>query len=68
MSYDFANLSPADFEDVVREPIGRELKIRFEAFGAGPDGGMDGRHTAGAKARSEQSKCQIYPDDARANL
>lgn len=56
MSYDFANLSPADFEDLVRELIGRELKIRFEAFGAGPDGGMDGRHAAGAKATILQAK------------
>jgi hypothetical protein len=56
MSYDFANLSPADFEDLVRELIGRELKIRFEAFGAGPDGGMDARHAAGAKATILQAK------------
>jgi hypothetical protein len=56
MSYDFANLSPADFEDLVRELIGQELKIRFEAFGAGPDGGMDGRHAAGAKATILQAK------------
>jgi len=32
MSYDFANLAPADFEDLVRELIGHELKIRFEAL------------------------------------
>jgi energy-coupling factor transporter ATP-binding protein EcfA2 len=56
MSYDFANLSPADFEDLVRELIGQELKIRFEAFSAGPDGGMDGRHSAGTKATILQSK------------
>src|SRR5258708_3624247 len=56
MSYDFTNLSPADFEDLVRELIGRELKIRFEAFSAGPDGGMDGRHSAGAKATILQAK------------
>jgi hypothetical protein len=56
MSYDFANLSPADFEDLVRELIGRGLKIRFEAFGAGPDGGIDDRHSAGAKATILQAK------------
>lgn len=44
MSYTFSSLSPADFEDLARDLIGRELKIRFEAFSAGPDGGMDGRH------------------------
>ena len=44
MSYTFSTLSPADFEDLVRDLIGRELGVRFEAFCAGPDGGIDGRH------------------------
>lgn len=44
MSYDFKNLSSADFEDLVRDLIGREEGLRFEAFCAGPDGGIDGRH------------------------
>src|SRR5437868_8916383 len=44
MSYDFKTLSYADFEDLERDLIGRELGKRFEAFCAGPDGGMDGRH------------------------
>ncbi|HHQ4441802.1 AAA family ATPase [Aeromonas hydrophila] len=44
MSYDFRNLSSADFEDLVRDLIGREEGVRFEAFCAGPDGGIDGRH------------------------
>lgn len=45
MSYNFSNLSPADFEDLARDVIGKELSIRFEAFAAGPDGGIDGRHS-----------------------
>jgi Novel STAND NTPase 3 len=49
-------VSPADFEDLVRELIGQELTIRFEAFSAGPDGGMDGRHSAGTKATILQAK------------
>lgn len=44
MPYSFASLSPADFEDLVRDLIGRALSCRFEAFGPGPDGGIDGRH------------------------
>lgn len=44
MSYGFRNLSSADFEDLVRDLIGREEELRFEAFCAGPDGGIDGRH------------------------
>ena len=44
MRYTFSGLSPADFEDLVRDLIGSELGVRFEAFCAGPDGGIDGRH------------------------
>lgn len=44
MTYSFASLSPADFEDLTRDLLGCELNCRFEAFGPGPDGGMDGRN------------------------
>lgn len=47
MNYDFKNLSWADFEDLVRDLVGKELCVRFEAFCAGPDGGIDGRHSQG---------------------
>src|SRR5580698_6147290 len=56
MSYDFSTLSPADFEDLSRELIGKELKIRFEAFSAGPDGGADGRHAEGKNFTILQAK------------
>jgi hypothetical protein len=56
MNYTFQNLSPADFEDLTRELIGRELGVRFEAFAAGPDGGMDGRHAKGQKTTILQAK------------
>lgn len=46
MAYTFESLSPADFEDLVRDLIGKALLCRFEAFGPGPDGGIDGRHAA----------------------
>lgn len=45
MSYDFKTLSSADFEDLARDLVGAELGIRFEGFGPGPDGGIDGRHS-----------------------
>lgn len=44
MNYDFSTLSPAQFEDLTRELLGRALYIRFEGFAEGPDDGMDGRH------------------------
>ncbi|MVT54249.1 TIR domain-containing protein [Bradyrhizobium yuanmingense] len=44
MSYDFASLSHSEFEDLARDLVGREVKLRFEAFPEGPDEGMDGRH------------------------
>jgi DNA polymerase III delta prime subunit len=56
MSYNFSNLSPADFEDLVRDLVGQELGIRFESFSAGPDGGVDGRHATGGKSTVLQAK------------
>jgi DNA polymerase III delta prime subunit len=56
MSYNFANLSPADFEDLVRDLIGRHLRLKFEAFTAGPDGGMDGRHAQAGRSTILQAK------------
>ncbi|MCL6358127.1 hypothetical protein EXT68_22155 [Pectobacterium parmentieri] len=44
MSYNFKNLSSADFEDLVLDLIGKEEGLRFEAFCTGPDSGIDGRH------------------------
>lgn len=46
MAYDFRSLLPADFEDMVRDLAGKALGFRFEAFGPGPDSGIDGRHSA----------------------
>jgi energy-coupling factor transporter ATP-binding protein EcfA2 len=44
MAYDFSNLSPPDFEDLVCDLLGVHLNLRFELFATGPDGGIDGRH------------------------
>lgn len=56
MAYDFKSLSHADFEDLARDLLGRELGIRFEAFTAGPDGGIDGRHAKGDHSVILQAK------------
>lgn len=45
MAYDFHNLTWIDFEDLVRDLVGKETGLQFEAFAAGPDGGVDGRHS-----------------------
>lgn len=62
MGYSFNNLSPPDFEELSRELLSRELGIRFEAFGPGPDGGVDGRHCLGrGKSRSKVVlQCKHY--------
>lgn len=56
MTYDFTSLSPADFEDLMRDLLGKDLKLRFEGFGPGPDGGIDGRHSAGDRSTILQAK------------
>jgi hypothetical protein len=40
----------------VRDLVGRELGVRFEAFAAGPDGGMDDRHAKGGARIILQAK------------
>ena len=47
MSPDFSALSPSQFEALSADLIGRALGLRFELFGEGVDGGMDGRHVTG---------------------
>lgn len=44
MPPDFSTLSPSEFEALSADLIGRALGIRFEQFGEGADGGIDGRH------------------------
>ncbi|MBU1182156.1 MAG: restriction endonuclease [Proteobacteria bacterium] len=42
--YDFRNLSPIDFEILVRDLIQEELGVRLESFKAGRDQGIDFRY------------------------
>ncbi|GGC15356.1 hypothetical protein GCM10011494_37760 [Novosphingobium endophyticum] len=56
MTFSFDALSPADFEDLSRDLLGRELGVRFEAFGPGRDGGVDGRHAAAGDTTILQAK------------
>lgn len=39
------NLSPLDFEELCLDIARAETGLRFSAFGPGPDGGVDGRHS-----------------------
>ncbi len=41
MSYDFASLSPDDFEALVNDLLSREWSVRLEAFKPGADQGID---------------------------
>lgn len=75
MLYDFANLSDGDFEVLARDLVGRALGVRFEAFGRGRDGGIDGRADNGAIVlqakhylRSEFSKLKATMKTERAKI
>ena len=50
------NLSHIDFEELCRDLAHAETGERFEAFGPGPDGGMDGRHAKAGKSTVLQCK------------
>ncbi|OZT82135.1 hypothetical protein CIK04_29565 [Vibrio sp. 03_296] len=39
------NLSPIDFEELCRDIASQKMGVSFSAFGPGPDGGIDGRHS-----------------------
>lgn len=54
--YDFKTLSPLDFEDLVRDLLQAELRIRLESFGPGRDQGIDCRHAAGESRLIVQAK------------
>lgn len=53
------NLSAIDFEDLCRDLAQAETGRRFSAFGPGPDGGVDGRHSKGNAATILQCKHYI---------
>lgn len=53
---DLSNLSHIDFEDLCRDLAEATIGSRFEAFGPGPDGGIDGRHAKSGKATILQCK------------
>ena len=44
-AYDFRSLSPFDFELLCRDLLQTHLDAYFESFSAGPDSGIDFRHT-----------------------
>lgn len=60
------NLSPIDFEDLCRDLAQVETEKRFSAFGSGPDGGIDGRHSLGEGTVILQ--CKHYESSAFSSL
>ncbi|OJF14964.1 nSTAND3 domain-containing NTPase [Couchioplanes caeruleus] len=55
-TYDFSTLSPSDFELLVRDLLSAEYGWRMEAFGHGPDGGIDLRSVSGCQKIVVQCK------------
>lgn len=53
------NLSPIDFEELCRDLAQADTGNRFSAFGPGPDGGIDGRHSRGDDTTILQCKHYI---------
>ena len=56
MTYQYSHLSHVDFEDLCRDIAQAKLNMRFEAFGPGPDGGIDGRHSKNGNSTILQAK------------
>ena len=46
-NYDLSKLDPEQFQTLSADLIGQDIRCRFEQFGPGPDGGIDGRYAKG---------------------
>ncbi len=57
--YDFRTLSPLDFEELVRDLVQAEFKVRCESFGPGKDLGIDFRFAVGGGSAIIQAKHYI---------
>lgn len=58
-NYSFHSLSDADFEDLAADLLGAELKVSFQRFTRGRDGGIDG--LAGSRiAGSDVIQCKHF--------
>lgn len=55
-NHDFHQLSPLDFESLVRDLLQTELKIRLESFAPGRDGGIDFRFSRAGQTTIIQAK------------
>lgn len=64
--YDFRNLSPIDFEALVRDVLSAEFDVPFETFAVGPDGGIDIRHVS--KNRTIIVQCKHRPGATKAQI
>jgi len=62
----YASLSPADFERLVRDLLQSEWGGRLETFPGGPDGGVDVRLLNGSRRVGVQ--CKHYPHGSWATL
>jgi hypothetical protein len=65
--YDFKQLSPADFEDLTRDLLQEEGKIRLESFKTGRDQGIDLRYAA-IPGQSIIVQCKHYAGSTVAKL
>jgi hypothetical protein len=62
----YKDLSPLDFEELVRDLLQADLGISFESFGPGADKGIDLRYAIGAKKIIVQAK--RYVDSSFSSL
>ena len=62
--YGLENLSSIDFEDLCRDLAKALTENRFEAFGPGPDGGIDGRYATSSQTTILQAKHYFKADFA----
>lgn len=60
-AYNFENLSPSDFELLVRDLLQEELHVRLESFTSGKDNGIDLRHISKDNKGQIVVQCKHHP-------
>lgn len=66
-NYDFKNISPYEFEKIIRDLLSAKEKIDFEIFSSGPDGGIDLRHVS-ENGELTIVQCKHYASSSFSNL
>lgn len=68
MAYDFKNLSPNDFEELVRDLLQKHYSVHLESFITGKDQGIDLRYSNPKGTKTHIIQCKHYANSSISTL